>query len=241
MPYRSSRRSIQKAESSTTSTLSTIAHIAATGLQVAEFVAAIVNAELKYVDTQADLVILAPGTQTLDQVDLPSAINQGIEYNERNGRSILAKHFELQGYIQLIDTGATPLVLGFSRQVRMMVIVDMDLPNADQPSSGNFNLQLQDILQYWASPEDTIVSPQDYDNQARYHKLLDKTYEFTVGSNLTHIFHHYIPLDFHCTYTGPSSVDLNQNNLYFFVFTDTDSAESDLVMSYASRLSFYDN
>jgi len=218
-----------------------VADIALQALEVGMFVASIVNAELKYVDTQADNVILAPGTQTLDQFDLPSAINAGDEYNERNGRSILAKHFEFQGYIKLIDTGSTPLALGYTRQARMMIIVDTGLPNNDQPSSNSVNLQLQDILQYWATPEDTIASPQDYDNQSRYHKLLDRMFTFTVGDSLVHEFKHYIPLDFHITYTGTSSVDLNQNNIYLFCFTDSDDAESDIILTYASRMSYYDN
>lgn len=239
---RASKRSIRKVESRTSTTLGEIADIAGKALQIGEFVASVVNVELKYVDTQADNVILAPGTATLDQFDLPTAINAGVEFNERTGRSILAHSLQFQGYLKLIDTGSTPLALGFTREARLMVIMDTGLPNSDQPSSGSESLQLQDILQYVTDPDDTVVSPQDYDNQQRYYKLHDSKYEFTVGDTLTHFFKEYIPLEgIHITYTGESSINLNQNNIYLFAFTDEDTSESDIVITYSSRFAFYDN
>lgn len=206
---------IRRAKEGTSSTLSEIADIAATGLQTAMFVASLVNAELKYVDTQADGVILAPGTAVVDQIDVITAIPEGTDYDQRTGRSILAKHIEFEGFVKLnFLTDPGTVLDGLTRQVRYIVLVDTQLPNNDQPSSGNSNLQLQDILQYVGDSDDCIASPQNYDNQSRYYKLLDRRFQLTVGAETTHFFKEYLELGdaehpMHVTYLGPNAADLN--------------------------------
>lgn len=178
-----------------------------------------INCEKKYHDvSQTPEVISYNG-----DVTLLSGMSAGDDVGNRDGNSILARSLHFRADI----TGNTT---NTSNVTRCIIFID----KMNQGSAPG----VSDILAVTGS-SNAVNSPLNVDHITRYSIILDKIWTTSVAGTQRHVFKKYINLYKHIKFTGTGNTDVYQNAIY--VLWVTDVITNDPVVTWYSRLGFYDN
>lgn len=153
-----------------------------------------------------------------------SIISQGAANDQRNGLSVLCRSIYIRGSVENQHTTAT--------SSRFIVFIDKNDSDGTIPS--NINLLLQ------ASSVGTTQAPNSMlnrDNLGRF-KILSSKMINTSPTDLARNFKFFIPLRHHIRWDTAGST--SKGHIYFAIVSNQ-SAPNAPVITYTTRISYYDN
>lgn len=193
-----------------------VARAAFSASSTANRLARVLNVEYKHYDTQIASAISSTPTVT----DL-TAIIQGDDVEQRNGRSIKAMSLFLQG----LYTGHTSAT---RTTIRTVVVLDtrpdMGTPTYADVYEANSVTSLREINEL----------------QGRFRVLFDSTRNMTIASSSIVTWKKYIPLrGLHIKYDGTAAANVSQNGLYLMQIstepTNTPSQSTEVRLRYVDN------
>lgn len=199
--------------------------IALKALEMAQFLKTIVNVETKKLDSTISTFVPSAGTTNVGDLWSLSSIDQGDQDYQRNGESVLLKSILIRGFVQATNNGI----------IRIMVIKDKArVPGSAIPSSN-------DILQVTGNSF-APLSPLDENAEGRFVVLHSSMMTFNTAGESSKLFKLYLDKQFHIKFSGPSSNDVNLNQVYILLISDKDGTTTvGPAYNLSARLSFYDN
>lgn len=201
--------------------------LASKAYKTAKFVAGIVNAEKKYVDTPYNNIQVDNSAYVLNCLNL---IGEGDDEINRNGRSIKAAFMNIR-FIAYLQASAA------SGVIRMALIRD----NANTGS----NPAMSDIFQTYTGDLATI----DYRNilsgsATRYDILWDKMFTLDSNKNQRQVIQKYIKLDKHIHFIGTGATVASCGNGSYFlamISTGVTASTTNIAVTGNVRLRYFDN
>lgn len=212
--YRRKGRKYTKARTAWYNRKMSAVDMAAAAWRGVKYLKGLVNVESKLFDATASV---APDTSGF--VNALSAVSAGDDVNNRSGNSIRAKHMLLRFTASRNSSVAI---------TNLRVLVVQDESNTGSVPS------VSDVLQT-LSPTAAINA----DAVARFKPLRDELITLNGDGEQGTSRKWYIPLDFHTRYTGTGN-NPYKNQIYLVTISDQGSGTAPVV-SFSSRLMFYDN
>lgn len=150
----------------------------------------------------------------------------------RTGNSILARGLYYNYLIR--NATSSPQT---SSIVRIIIFQDTQQVSDSFPISTTTGL-----LEYTSGPR-VVNSPLDSNTVGRFNILYDRTHNLDTVNEVQKKASGYIPLRTHLRYNGSSSSDVQKNNIYMISMADTTTGalNNPVMVSFVSRLYFYDN
>lgn len=183
--------------------------------QGVQYLKGLVNAELHTFDTDVASVAI-PSTGYIRHL---SDVNQGDQYFNRQGNSILAKF--LFGRLEFTKSSSATDTF-----IRLMII-------KDNQQVGDTTPNISDIL-----TNVNTKSSLNPNSKGRFKVLKDELLRFDVNS--TGDYRKYnLSLPFHIKYNGTTGVDIQKNGVYIVMISN--EAVNTPNCGYSLRLSYYDN
>lgn len=185
----------------------------------------VINTEYKRVDTTYNAVASATPVITL----LNGSI-QGTDFDERVGRTIRFKSFDIKGFL---TPGST------SGNFRAWLVID-NTPNSTLPVIG-------DIIEQTAGPGDYSIGHRNLNNRKRFGILKEWCIPFGGGNAYAgmtnYCLDYYMKLDFKTEYDASNAGDISdiKSNSLYFVHTSDQPAVSGPLLKYYVRLRAVDN
>ncbi len=211
-------------------TFNSVAKAAFTGLKIAQALAAVVNTEWKFLDTE----FTAVPTNAVPQVVRLSAIPQGDDVSERSGDSILPKALDINYRVAMNSAD-------FHTGARIIVFRDME-NDGTAPVAG-------DVIAV-ASNINTFMN---LDNRKRFRILHNKLFSLNINGRLG--FSRQLHFDFnkplrnanthrhvyHIRYDGTSASDADGDNGQLYMLMLTSESVNGPTFDVAVRLRYIDN
>lgn len=209
-------------------TAGNIAKVASTALTIAKGVAAIVNAEHKYIQTELNSFNVDNTNWIAGCLNLCA---EGDDYNNRNGRSIKVKNLRLRFTVQ----GQSAFNAGVGR---LVIVRDIGAQGVIQP--GN------EIFTNPTFANNRVYSMRNIADGAfkRYQILKDIRFTLDQSNNRIDSIDITIPINKHSYYIGTSSLptDIGSGAIhYYFTCTGTTTTNTAMIVNLLARLYFVDN
>ena len=196
--------------------LGTLARKAYSGMRMLK---GIVNAEKKTFDTSANGV--QGSSPTITCLNL---LAQGDDYNSREGRSILAKTFQLQFRAIISSAATTPTF------VRYVIFKDLGMDGSNAPSSGELVSSI-----YAMRNSDPVY-------MKRYVVLCDQTIgNLSADSRENTYQEKFIRLNHHIKFAGTGTANTDQGEGSLWLLQVSNQATDTPTLIWTARLRFYDN
>lgn len=218
MPYKRGYRKHRKQRRRPTDYMGTASkglYLAGTALNVARGVKALVNSEKH---TYSRTVSASTINSTGSMVEL-SNISQGDEYTNRQGRSILAKSLELNGWMVQNPSASTTVL-------RIIIFRDNNADGSTPVST--------EVLT--SNNTFSLRNPEPH-NMKRYQILLDKVYTFDDAKSKIAKFSFYKQMNKHIKFAN--GANSNQGSLWCYLLSNEPTNAPTVNLN--SRIRFYDN
>lgn len=177
----------------------------------------IINSEIKKSDISMNP--LQPSTTAI--FTLLSEINQGDDYNNRQGNSVLDKYLTLRWGLSL-NAAAT------FTQVRMIIFID-----------GDNDMETPTEAQLLTTPTN-LMSSINPDYSARFTILYDQVHNLSNSGEKVISDKFYKVLNFHSKFvTGTGATGFGRNSIWLYL-KSTEATNTPVFTGY-SRIAFYDN
>ncbi len=219
-----------------------VASVAFTALKVATSVAALINTEFKFVDTNVSAAALATPATTAFITNL-TAMQQGTDEQNRVGNSILPKGLNIR-----LEFSGNPSG-GAIQEIRYVIIIDRDQDGADPT--------IVQLLQT-ATLLDSFLN---MDNKKRFRVLVDRKFHVGNSSTASHIKRnvsrsHYLKFNkpqrlrahnhvkrkwYHVLYSGTSAAETDQDNGAIYILAWSNEVTNSPTCRITARLRYIDN
>ena len=161
-------------------------------------------------------------------------ISPGVDFNQRNGRSIKAKSLQLRYVVKFPDSSTLDHVT-----VRIVVVMTKSL-------EGNTVPLASDIYEYDAAAKQQMVNAfraNQTDNALRYTVLMDKRLTLDKDYKSEIVISKFIKCRHHIRWIGSTGTDYGYGHLFTFYIVDNDNtAGTNTVQVQAqSRFKYVDN
>lgn len=235
MPYRRtySRRPVRRYRRRTTGRRSTFSkysgymNTAMKALTLARYVKSVINTEYKYHDTTGEDYAVSNAAYGVFPLNL---IAEGDDNNQRNGRSVLAKHLSLRMTVNL--AGALDHAV-----VRLVVLTYKSCQGA-YPNTAEI---YTDPTGAFAVNSFREISSANFSN---YRLLWDKRISLDGDYKSEIKIDKYFKFNTHLKYIGAGDTidNVGQNGLFFMLISDNAFSVTDFVnLNFNSRLRYIDN
>lgn len=217
-----------KPQGSWLKTVKDVASVASTALTVAKGVAAIVNAEHKFIETELPYFNVDNTNWIAGSFNLCA---EGDDYNQRNGRSLKAKNLRVRFSV----IGQTNFNAGIGR----LVIV------RDAGAQGSI-VAGSEIFSNPSNADNRVFAMRNVQGAAfkRYQILKDMTFQLDTSNRRISTVEFTIPINRHCYYIGTTAnpTDLGSGAIsYYFTSQGSTAGLTGLKIQLLARLYYVDN
>lgn len=218
----------QQSKGSWLTTVKDVASVASSALTIAKGVAAIVNAEHKYIETELPYFNVDNTNWIAGSFNLCA---EGDDYNMRNGRSIKAKNLRVR--FSVIGQSSFNAGIG-----RLVIVRDIGAQGSIVAGS--------QIFSNTSNADNRVFAMRNVQDASfkRYQILKDMTFQLDTTNKRISTVEFTIPVNKHCYYIGTSALatDLGSGALsYYFTSQGSTGSNTGMKIQLLARLYYVDN